>query len=196
MPDRFGVSALAAGSNLEELSHQISRPPSGTRFCADAGSGGDLPSGYTHWNVLLSSRNPHERPACTRSTASDAHDSGFPQPSAWSPGSPPMPRWGKRKQFVSRQGVLVAAGEIVMAAARQQTSSCFPWTASTTPSTNACAPENKRSQAFGLTASAGPSGKRRSRQCRCNAEQALAHPNWRMGRPYHPLIRNARQQRL
>ena len=49
-------------------------------------------------------------------------------------------RLGKQVALSNKE-VLVAAGELVMAAAaKQAASNCCPWIASTTPSTNACAP--------------------------------------------------------
>jgi len=48
---------------------------------------------------------------------------------------------------LSNKEVLVAAGELVMAAAKRRGASCCPWIANTTPCINACGAE--RTEKYG-----------------------------------------------
>jgi len=69
-----------------------------------------------------------------------------------------------------------------MAAARKPGASSFPSIASTTRYTSVCARRARRSAALVLTASGGPFRKTPLAALQSvTPEQALAHPNWRMG---------------
>jgi len=80
MPGRL-VCLHCAGSNLEELSHQI-RATIGTRFCRDAGSGGGSRQAAPALGVAKLPEIQHGHAGLTAVATHPMHDSGFPQPSA------------------------------------------------------------------------------------------------------------------
>lgn len=83
---------------------------------------------------------------------------------------------------LSNKEVLVAAGELVMAAAKKQAANSFPLTANTTPCINAFAAANPAKSGARPHRSGGPFRKTPlSNFDSITPEQALAHPNWRMG---------------
>ncbi len=185
MPEQFRVVALAAGANLEELAGQIARhrPRAGLRRrrreaaelrerLRAAANGAGLPE-IQHGQGRTAGVATHPEAemvvsaavgvvgleatyaACARGSRWRFRTRKF-----WSP--PANWSWPRRKA---------------------RASSCCPSIASTTPSTSACAPAaHSEVRRLILTASGGPFARRRWRRWpRPRPEQALAHPNWRMG---------------
>jgi 1-deoxy-D-xylulose-5-phosphate reductoisomerase len=185
MPDRFGVSALAAGSNLEELSHQILRhhpelvsvstPDLATNIAERLRSMGmtKLPE-IQHGGAGLIAVATH--PDATTVVSAAVGVVGLEATYA-------AVKAGKQVALSNKE-VLVAAGEIVMAAARQANVELLP-VDSEHNAIHQClrAGKQKEVKRLVLTASGGPFRKTPlAAMAAATPEQALAHPNWRMGR--------------
>jgi 1-deoxy-D-xylulose-5-phosphate reductoisomerase len=185
MPERFVVSALAAGNNLEELSQQISRhvpdlvsvgtPDLATDLANRLRSAGlsKLPE-IQHGNAGLSAVATH--PNVTMVVSAAVGVVGLEATYA-------AIKAGKQVALSNKE-VLVAAGEIVMAAARLANVELLP-VDSEHNAIHQClrAGKQKDVKRLILTASGGPFRKTPLAEiARATPEQALAHPNWRMGR--------------
>lgn len=185
MPGRFRVAALAAGTNIEELAPQVLRhepelvsvaTPSAAATLAEKlrsagrlklpeiqhGSAGMLAvATYPNTNLLIS--------AAVGVVGLEATYAAI--------------KAGKQVALSNKE-VLVAAGEIVMAAAREANVELLP-VDSEHNAVHQCLRAGKRVEVkrLILTASGGPFRKTPLAEMACaTPEQALAHPNWRMGR--------------
>jgi 1-deoxy-D-xylulose-5-phosphate reductoisomerase len=185
MPDRFGVSALAAGSNLEELSHQISRHHPELVSVATPDLAADL---VERLHALGMAKLPEIQHGGAGLTAVATH------PDAMTVVSAAVGVVGLEATYaavkagtqvaLSNKEVLVAAGEIVMAAARLANVELLP-VDSEHNAIHQClrAGKQKEVKRLVLTASGGPFRKTPlAAMAAATPEQALAHPNWRMGR--------------
>ena len=185
MPDCFAVSALAAGNNLEELSQQISRHlpdlvSVGTLDLATDLANRLRTAGITklpeiqHGSAGLNAVAKH--PDVTMVVSAAVGVVGLEATYA-------AIKAGKQVALSNKE-VLVAAGEIVMAAARAANVELLP-VDSEHNAIHQClrAGKQKDVKRLILTASGGPFRKTPlAEMARATPEQALAHPNWRMGR--------------
>jgi 1-deoxy-D-xylulose-5-phosphate reductoisomerase len=185
MPERFGVVALAAGSNAEELTQQILRhrpelvsvaTPEVAANLADrlrAGGVAKLPD-IQHGSVGLHSVATHPSAATLVSAAVGVVGLAATYAAVQA---------GKQVALSNKE-VLVAAGEIVMAAARRANVEILP-VDSEHNAIHQClrAGQHREVKKLILTASGGPFRKTPLvEMSAATPEQALAHPNWRMGR--------------
>jgi 1-deoxy-D-xylulose-5-phosphate reductoisomerase len=185
MPGCFVVSALAAGSNLEELSQQISRHHPELVSVATPDLAADLANRLRtakienlpeiqHGSAGLAAVATH--PDATTVVSAAVGVVGLEATYA-------ALQAGKQVALSNKE-VLVAAGEIVMAAARQANTELLP-VDSEHNAIHQClrAGQQKEVKCIILTASGGPFRKTPlAEMARATPEQALAHPNWRMGR--------------
>jgi 1-deoxy-D-xylulose-5-phosphate reductoisomerase len=185
MPGRFTVCALAAGSNVEELSQQISRhhPELVSVATADlatnlaerlsASSLAKLPE-IQHGSAGLTAVATH--PGVTTVVSAAVGVVGLEATYA-------AVKAGKQVALSNKE-VLVAAGELVMAAAHQANVEVLP-VDSEHNAIHQCLRAGLKIEVkrLVLTASGGPFRKTPlAEMARATPEQALAHPNWRMGR--------------
>jgi 1-deoxy-D-xylulose-5-phosphate reductoisomerase len=185
MPERFGVAALAAGNNMEELSLQISRHRPELVSVATALLATDLADRLRaagleklpeiqHGVAGLNAVATHPGAAVLVSAAVGVV--GLEATYA-------AIRAGKQVALSNKE-VLVAAGEIVMAAARQANVEVLP-VDSEHNAIHQCLRAGRQAEVkrLVLTASGGPFRKTPlAEMASATPEQALAHPNWRMGR--------------
>ena len=184
LPERFGVVALAAGGNLEELAGQIARHRPELVSVGDARKADELAA-------QLRARNISPVPAIHHGREGMLAVGTHPQAdivvsaAVGVVGLEATYEAVKLKKTValSNKEVLVAAGELVMAAAQQAGRELLP-VDSEHNAVHQClrggtAPEVKR---IVLTASGGPFRKTPlAALASVTPEQALAHPNWKMG---------------
>ena len=185
MPGRFGVSALAAGSNLEELARQISRHHPELVSVATPDLAADLADRLRALKIAKLPEIQHGRaglaavathPDVTTVVSAAVGVVGLEATYA-------AVKAGKQVALSNKE-VLVAAGEIVMAAARLANTELLP-VDSEHNAIHQClrAGQPKEVKRLVLTASGGPFRKTPlAEMARATPEQALAHPNWRMGR--------------
>jgi 1-deoxy-D-xylulose-5-phosphate reductoisomerase len=185
MPERFAVVALAAGNNMEELSRQISRHHPEIVSVATADLATDLagrlramgiakPPEIQHGGTGMAAVATH--PDATTVVSAAVGVVGLEATYA-------AVKAGKQVALSNKE-VLVAAGEIVMAAARQANVELLP-VDSEHNAIHQClrAGQRKEVKRLVLTASGGPFRKMPlAEMAAATPEQALAHPNWRMGR--------------
>jgi 1-deoxy-D-xylulose-5-phosphate reductoisomerase len=185
MPDRFTVSALAAGSNIEELWHQISRHHPELVSVATPELATDLANRLRAGGI---SKLPEIQHGSAGLTAVATHPDAVTVVSAavgvvGLEATYAAVKAGKQIALSNKE-VLVAAGEIVMAAARQANVELLP-VDSEHNAIHQClrAGQQKEVKRLVLTASGGPFRKTPlAEMAAATPEQALAHPNWRMGR--------------
>jgi 1-deoxy-D-xylulose-5-phosphate reductoisomerase len=185
MPDRFAVSALAAGSNIEELSQQISRHHPELVSVATADLATDLANRLRAAGIT---KLPEIQHGSAGLTAVATHPDAVTVVSAavgvvGLEATYAAVKAGKQIALSNKE-VLVAAGEIVMAAARQANVELLP-VDSEHNAIHQClrAGQQKEVKRLVLTASGGPFRKTPlAEMAAATPEQALAHPNWRMGR--------------
>jgi len=185
MPERFRVVALAAGHNLEELAQQVAKHHPQLVSVADAarasalverlGSAGiqGLPE-IQHGSAGLAAVATHPRAEMVVSAAVGVV--GLEATYA-------AVKAGKQLALSNKE-VLVAAGELVMAAAREANVELLP-VDSEHNAIHQCLRGAQRNEVkrLVLTASGGPFRKTPlAAMASATPEQALAHPNWRMGR--------------
>ena len=184
LPGRFGVVALAAGTNLEELLGQIERFQPEVVSVADARRSDEL------WRLLCEkgvTRKPeihHDREGML---AVGTHPQAEIVVSAavgvvGLPATYEAVKLGKTVALSNKE-VLVAAGELVMAAAKEAGREVLP-VDSEHNALHQCLRGGTRGEVrrLVLTASGGPFRKTPLAQlASVTPEQALAHPNWRMG---------------
>jgi 1-deoxy-D-xylulose-5-phosphate reductoisomerase len=185
MPERFGVVALAAGSNAEELTRQILRhqpdlvsvatPAVAANLAERLRSAGiaKLPE-IQHGSAGMIAVATHPDAATLVSAAVGVV--GLEATYA-------AVKAGKQVALSNKE-VLVAAGEIVMAAARQANVELLP-VDSEHNAIHQCLRAGRPAEVkrLILTASGGPFRKTPlAEMAVATPEQALAHPNWRMGR--------------
>ena len=185
MPDRFGVVALAAGNNIEELAQQISRHRPEVVSVGSAALAEDLlrllrSAGHSklpeiqHGPAGLNAVATHSDAAILVSAAVGVV--GLEATYA-------AVKAGKQIALSNKE-VLVAAGEIVMEAVRKSNVDLLP-VDSEHNAIHQCLRAGRRSEVkrLVLTASGGPFRKTPlAEMASATPEQALAHPNWRMGR--------------
>jgi 1-deoxy-D-xylulose-5-phosphate reductoisomerase len=185
MPDCFGVVALAAGNNIEELAQQISRHHPEVVSVGSAALADDLvgrlrSAGHSklpeiqHGPAGLVAVATHSNAAILVSAAVGVV--GLEATYA-------AVKAGKQIALSNKE-VLVAAGEIVMEAVRMANVELLP-VDSEHNAIHQCLRAGRRSEVkrLVLTASGGPFRKTPlAEMASATPEQALAHPNWRMGR--------------
>jgi 1-deoxy-D-xylulose-5-phosphate reductoisomerase len=195
LPEQFRIAALAAGNNLDELSGQIERHRPEVVSVADATRADQLAQRLREKNLPLPSIH-HGREGML---AAATH------PSAELVLSAAVGVVGLEATYeavklgrtvaLSNKEVLVAAGELVMAAAAKSGQELLP-VDSEHNAVHQCLRASRRAQQEGaassslypevrrivLTASGGPFRKTPLAQlAQASVEQALAHPNWKMG---------------
>lgn len=184
LPGKFGVVALAAGGNLEELTRQIERFEPELVSVADARRAADL-------QQLLGekalARKPEIHYGGEGMLAVGTHAKAEMVVSAavgvvGLPATYEAVKLGKTVALSNKE-VLVAAGELVMAAARKAGRELLP-----VDSEHNALHQCLRGGGHGevrrlvLTASGGPFRKTPLAElASVRPEEALAHPNWRMG---------------
>jgi len=185
MAERFGVVALAAGGNLDELVNQIAKHRPQLVSIADAARATELverlrAAGYSplpeiqHGSAGLVAVATHSAAEIVLSAAVGVV--GLEATYA-------AIKAGKMVALSNKE-VLVAAGEVVMAAARAAGVEILP-VDSEHNAIHQCLRAGRRAEVkrLILTASGGPFRKTPLAQmASATPEQALAHPNWVMGR--------------
>jgi 1-deoxy-D-xylulose-5-phosphate reductoisomerase len=184
LPDRFVVAALAAGGNLEELTGQIQRHHPEVVSVGDAGKVDQLAS-------LLRAKGISPLPAIHHGRegmlAVGTHAKADIVVSAavgvvGLEATYEAVRLGKTVALSNKE-VLVAAGELVMAAAKKAGRELLP-VDSEHNAVHQCLRGGTGAEVrrLVLTASGGPFRKTPLAQLAAvSPEQALAHPNWKMG---------------
>jgi 1-deoxy-D-xylulose-5-phosphate reductoisomerase len=184
MAGEFAIVALAAGSNIEELAGQIARHRPEVVSVGDAGKAAELTDKLRAAGVSPLPAIHHGAEgmiAVGTHTAADIVVSaavgvvGLPATYA-------AVKLGK-SVALSNKEVLVAAGELVMAAAKHAGQELLP-VDSEHNAVHQCLRGGTRGEVrrLVLTASGGPFRKAPlASLAAVTPEQALAHPNWRMG---------------
>jgi 1-deoxy-D-xylulose-5-phosphate reductoisomerase len=184
LPGRFQVLALAAGGNLDELSGQVERHRPELVSVGDAAKADELAK-------RLASKGTSPMPAIHHGRegmlAVGTHAAADMVVSAavgvvGLEATYEAIKLGK-SVALSNKEVLVAAGELVMAAARQSGRELLP-VDSEHNAVHQCLRGGERGEVrrLVLTASGGPFRKTPLAALKSvTPEQALAHPNWRMG---------------
>jgi 1-deoxy-D-xylulose-5-phosphate reductoisomerase len=185
MPERFRIVALSAGQNAEELAQQIIRhrpelvsvatPAAATNLADHLRSAGavKLPE-IQHGSAGMTAVATH--PAASTVVSAAVGVVGLEATYA-------AVKAGKQIALSNKE-VLVSAGEIVMAAARESNFELLP-VDSEHNAIHQClrAGQHAEIKRLILTASGGPFRKTPlAEMADATPEQALAHPNWRMGR--------------
>jgi len=184
LPERFGVVALAAGSNLDELIGQIERHHPEIVSVGDAGKVDELAGRLRAKGVSPLPPIHHGREGML---AVGTHASADIVVSAavgvvGLEATYEAVKLGK-SVALSNKEVLVAAGELVMAAAKNAGRELLP-VDSEHNAVHQCLRGGERGEVrrLVLTASGGPFRKSPLAGLKdVTPEQALAHPNWRMG---------------
>jgi 1-deoxy-D-xylulose-5-phosphate reductoisomerase len=184
MPERFGVVALAAGSNLDELVGQIERHKPELVSVGDAAKADELAA-------RLNARGGSPRPAIHYGRegmlAVGTHAAAGIMVSA-AVGVVGLEATYEAVKLgkiiaLSNKEVLVAAGELVMAAAKKAGRELLP-VDSEHNAVHQClrGGEHREVLRLVLTASGGPFRKAALTSLKdVTPEQALNHPNWKMG---------------
>ncbi len=181
---RFGVVALAAGSNLDELVGQIERHKPEVVSVGDAGKVDELSARLREKGISPLPSIHHGREGML---AAGTHAKADIVVSAavgvvGLEATYEAVKLG-RTIALSNKEVLVAAGELVMAAAEKAGKELLP-VDSEHNAVHQCmrAGLHKEVTRLVLTASGGPFRKTPLKDLeKVSVEQALAHPNWRMG---------------
>jgi 1-deoxy-D-xylulose-5-phosphate reductoisomerase len=184
LPERLRVVALAAGNNTDELAGQVERHRPQLVSVADAGRADELAKGLKargiepvpeiHWGregMLAVGTHPEAEMVVSAAVGVVGLEATYAAIE-------------KRKQVaLSNKEVLVAAGELVMAAAERAGIELLP-VDSEHNAVHQClrGGERREVKRLILTASGGPFRKTPLKDlATVTPEQALAHPNWRMG---------------
>jgi 1-deoxy-D-xylulose-5-phosphate reductoisomerase len=184
LPGRFGVVALAAGANLDELIGQIERHKPQLVSVSDAKKADELAA-------LLQSKGISPRPEIHHGregimavgTVSSADMVVSAAVGVVGLEATYEAIKSGKTVALSNKEVLVAAGELVMAAAKQAGREILP-VDSEHNAVHQCLRGGTHSEvrSLVLTASGGPFRKTPLKALETvRPEQALAHPNWRMG---------------
>jgi 1-deoxy-D-xylulose-5-phosphate reductoisomerase len=184
LPERFGIVALAAGGNLEELSGQIARHQPEVVSVADAGKADELAARLRTARISPLPAIHYGRDGMM---AVGTHAGAEIMVSAavgvvGLAATYAAVKLGKTVALSNKE-VLVAAGELVMAAANHAGQELLP-VDSEHNAVHQCLRGGSRGEArrLVLTASGGPFRKAPlASLASVTPEQALAHPNWRMG---------------
>jgi 1-deoxy-D-xylulose-5-phosphate reductoisomerase len=184
LPERFGVVALAAGGNLEELSSQIAHHKPELVSVADEVKADELVSMLRVWGISPLPAIHHGREgmlAVGTHTKADIVVSAAVGVVGLEATYEAV-KLGKTVALSNKE-VLVAAGELVMAAAKKAGRELLP-----VDSEHNAVHQCLRGGTHGevrrlvLTASGGPFRKTPLADLEnVSPEQALAHPNWKMG---------------
>jgi 1-deoxy-D-xylulose-5-phosphate reductoisomerase len=185
MPGRFGVVSLAAGSNIEELANQVLRHHPELVSVGSASLASDLSERLRAAGLT---KLPEIQHGASGLTAVALHPNAAIVVSAavgvvGLEATYAAVKAGKQVALSNKE-VLVAAGEIVMAAARQANVELLP-VDSEHNAIHQCLRAGRHSEVkrLILTASGGPFRRTPlAEMASATPEQALAHPNWRMGR--------------
>ncbi|MBZ5641392.1 MAG: 1-deoxy-D-xylulose-5-phosphate reductoisomerase [Acidobacteriia bacterium] len=185
MPDRFAVAALAAGTNLDELTSQIARHRPDLVSVSTPALADDLAVRLRAAGLEKLPEIQHGPPGLI---AVATHPDAAILVSAavgvvGLEATYAAVRAGKQVALSNKE-VLVAAGELVMAAARAANVDLLP-VDSEHNAIHQCLRAGRPSEVkrLILTASGGPFRKTPLAQmAAATPEQALAHPNWRMGK--------------
>jgi 1-deoxy-D-xylulose-5-phosphate reductoisomerase len=184
LPGRFGVVALAAGSNLDELVGQIEKYRPEVVSVADANKANDLAQ-----KLSAKGTSPlpaiHYGPEGMLAVGTHAAAEMVVSAAVGVVGLAATYEAIKRGKTValSNKEVLVAAGELVMAAVKKSGRELLP-VDSEHNAVHQCLRGGQRGEVrrLVLTASGGPFRKTPLAAFESvTPEQALAHPNWRMG---------------
>ncbi len=184
-PERFCVVALAAGNNVEELEQQILRHRPELVSVATPAAAANLAGRLRAANLP---KLPEIQNGPAGMLAVATHPSAATLVSAavgviGLEATYAAVKAGKQVALSNKE-VLVAAGEIVMAAARQANIELLP-VDSEHNAIHQCLRAGRHAEVkrLILTASGGPFRKTPlAEMAAATPEQALAHPNWRMGR--------------
>ena len=184
LPGRFGVVAIAAGANLEELLGQIERHQPELVSVAGPQKADDLSQLLKEKGIARKPEIHHGREGML---AVGTHAKAEIVVSAavgvvGLEATYEAVKLGKTVALSNKE-VLVAAGELVMAAAKNAGRELLP-VDSEHNALHQCLPGGARGEVrrLVLTASGGPFRKTPLAQlANVTPEQALAHPNWRMG---------------
>jgi len=184
LAESFGVVALAAGSNLDELVGQIKRYKPELVSVADAAKADALATRLRENGIALLPAIHHGREGML---AVGTHGAADIVVSAavgvvGLEATYEAVKLGKTIALSNKE-VLVAAGEIVMAAAHQAGKELLP-VDSEHNAVHQCLRGGKHAEVrkLVLTASGGPFRKTPiHKMAEVTVEQALAHPNWKMG---------------
>jgi 1-deoxy-D-xylulose-5-phosphate reductoisomerase len=183
LPGRFEIVALAAGSNIALAAEQVVRHrPKIVSVATEAGA-----------RKLCDMLSGSRRPAPEILFGPEGIEGGATRPDAeivvsaavgvvGLPATYKAIECGKQIALANKE-VLVAAGEVVMAAAQRHGVSLLP-VDSEHNAIHQClrAGQNREVKRLVLTASGGPFRKTPiSKLGRVTPKQALAHPNWKMG---------------
>jgi 1-deoxy-D-xylulose-5-phosphate reductoisomerase len=184
LPERFGIAALAAGGNLEELAGQIERHHPELVSVGDAKKADELATALRAKGISPLPAIHHGREGML---AVGTHSKADIVVSAavgvvGLEATYEAVKLGKTVALSNKE-VLVAAGELVMAAAKKAGRELLP-----VDSEHNAVHQCLRGGTHGevrrlvLTASGGPFRKTPLAELeRVSPEQALAHPNWKMG---------------
>jgi 1-deoxy-D-xylulose-5-phosphate reductoisomerase len=184
LPGRFQVLALAAGGNLDELSGQVERHRPELVSVGDAAKADELAKRLTSKGTSPMPAIHHGREgmlAVGTHAAADMVVSAAVGVVGLEATYEAI-KLGK-SVALSNKEVLVAAGELVMAAAKQSGRELLP-VDSEHNAVHQCLRGGERGEVrrLVLTASGGPFRKTPLAALKnATPEQALAHPNWRMG---------------
>ena len=183
LPGRFGVVALAAGANLDELVGQIERHKPQVVSVGDAAKSDELatrlkakgiaPPSIHHGREGMLAVGTHTNADIVVSAAVGVVGLEATYEAV---------KLG-RTIALSNKEVLVAAGELVLAAAQKSGKELLP-VDSEHNAVHQClrAGDHKEVVRLVLTASGGPFRKTPVKDLeKVTVEQALAHPNWKMG---------------
>ena len=184
LPGRFGVVALAAGANLEELLGQIERHQPEVVSVGDAKRADELSQLLEEKGIARKPEIHHGREGML---AVGTHSKADIVVSAavgvvGLEATYEAVKLGKTVALSNKE-VLVAAGELVMAAAKEAGRELLP-VDSEHNALHQClrAGAHAEVRRLVLTASGGPFRKTPlAKLASVTPEQALAHPNWRMG---------------
>jgi 1-deoxy-D-xylulose-5-phosphate reductoisomerase len=184
LAERFGVVALAAGGNLDELTGQIERYKPEVVSVADAQKADELASRLRETGI---SRLPAIHYGRAGMLAAGTHGAADIVVSAavgvvGLEATYEAIKLGKTIALSNKE-VLVAAGEIVMAAAHKAGKELLP-VDSEHNAVHQCLRGGQHAEVrkLVLTASGGPFRKTPiNKLADVTVEQALAHPNWKMG---------------
>jgi len=183
LPERFRIVALAAGANLEGLAGQIARHHPQLVSVADAAKAGELrerlrasaaPMPEIQWGregLLSVATHGEAEMVVSAAVGVVGLEATYAAVCA------------AKRVALSNKEVLVAAGELVMAAAKKAGVELLP-VDSEHNAIHQCLRAGGPSEVrrLILTASGGPFRKTPLAQmAEATPEQALAHPNWRMG---------------
>jgi 1-deoxy-D-xylulose-5-phosphate reductoisomerase len=184
LPERFRVVALAAGANLDELIGQIERHRPHLVSVADAAKADELAARLREKGIAPLLPIHHGREGML-AVSTQAEADVVVSAAVGVVGLEATYEAIKRGKNValSNKEVLVAAGELVMAAAKESGRELLP-VDSEHNAIHQCLRGGKHSEVrrLVLTASGGPFRKTPVAALQnVTPEQALAHPNWRMG---------------